>query len=146
MLAVCASCSTSPEPPLSTATFSPNPSVRSAHATKGLATISGGSYNKYTIVFSLTEGCAGEAVSSIEIDTSIASATVPLGATALRATQDTIAAAPSAYLSYMGATLVSGTVTMDGADDYFTGSLAAQVTLAGAATDVTGTFHAPLCD
>jgi hypothetical protein len=63
----------------------------------------------------------------------------------LRAAQDTIVAAPSAYLSYMGATLVSGTITVDSANDYVTGSLAAQVTIAGAPTDITATFNAPVC-
>jgi hypothetical protein len=124
--------------------FSPNPSVRSAHATQGLVSY-GAPFNKWTITFSLTEGCAGEAVASVELDTAIASTAVPLGATALRAAQDTIAAAPSAFLTYMGATLVSGTVTMDSADDYLTGSLTAQVTIGGAPTDITATFNAPLC-
>jgi len=125
--------------------FSPNPAVRSAHATRGTGTVSGTAYNKWNIVFSLTEGCAAEPAAAVEIETSIAVTAAPLGATTLRATQDTITAAPSAYLAYTGATLVSGSVTIDAADDYVTGSLAAQVTIAGAATDVTGTFNAPLC-
>jgi hypothetical protein len=124
--------------------FSPNPSARAAHATKGLVSY-GAPYNKWTIVFSLTEGCTGEAVGTVELDTAIASTAVPLGATALRAAQDTITIAPSAYLSYMGATLVSGTLTMDSADDYLTGSMTAQVTIAGAPTDITATFNAPIC-
>jgi hypothetical protein len=125
--------------------FSPNPSVRSAHATQGFATISGGTYHKWTVTFSLTEGCAADAVSTVELDTIVSQTAAPLGATTLRTAQDTIAAAPSAYLSYMGATLVSGTVTVDSADDYLTGSLTAQVTIGGAPTDITGTFNAPIC-
>lgn len=125
--------------------FSPDTAVRAAHATKGPATISGGSYNKFTIVFSLTEGCASEAVASIELETALTQTAAPLGATPLRPAQDTIAVAPSAYFSYTGATLISGAVTLDSASDYLRGSLDAQVTLAGTATDVGATFNAPLC-
>lgn len=125
--------------------FSPNPAVHAAHATQGLATISGGSYKTWKIAFSLTEGCASEAVATVELDVSLAAPSAPLGATPLRPAQDTIAAAPSAYLAYMGATLVSGTVTLDAIDDYLTGSVAAQVTIGGAPTDITATFNAPTC-
>jgi hypothetical protein len=124
--------------------FSPNPSVRSAHASKGLVSY-GAPYNKWTITFSLTEGCTSEAVASVELNTAIANTAVPLGATTLRTAQDMITVAPSAYLSYMGGTLVSGTLTMDSADDYLTGSMTAQVTIGGAATDITATFNAPTC-
>lgn len=144
-MALCASCATSPDAPLSTATFSPNPSARSAHATRGPATIGGTAYNKWTIVYSLTEGCTAEATASVEIETSIAVSAAPLGPTTLRAAQDTITAAPSAYLAYMGGTLVSGTVTIDSADDYITGSLDAMLTIGGTPTAVTGTFNAPVC-
>ncbi len=125
--------------------FSPDTAVRAAHATKGPATISGTPYNKFTIVFSMIEGCTGEPAASIEIETGINQSAAPLGATTLRAAQDTIAVAPSAYFSYMGATLVSGTVTLDGASDYITGSLSAQVMLAGAPTGIDATFNAHLC-
>lgn len=145
LFALCASCATSPEAPLSTATFSPDPAVRAAHATRGQGTVSGTAYNKWTIVFSTNEGCAAAAAATVEIETSLAVAAAPLGATTLRPAQDTIAAAPSAYLAYPGATLVSGSVTLDAADDYLTGSLAAQVTIAGAPTSITGTFNAPVC-
>lgn len=125
--------------------FSPDTAVRSAHATSGFATISGGTYHRWTITFSTIQGCTGEAAGTVELDTVVSQTAVPLGATTLRTAQDTIAAAPSAYFSYMGATLVSGTVTMDSADDYLTGSLSAQVTIAGAPTDITATFNAPIC-
>ena len=125
--------------------FSPDPTVRAAHATRGPATISGGSYNKFTIVFALTEGCTSATAAAIEIESALTQTAAPLGPTTLRPTQDTIAGAPSAYFAYTGATLISGTVTLDSASDYFRGSLAAQVTLSGAATDVTATFNAPLC-
>lgn len=125
--------------------FSPDTKVRAAHATRGQGTVGGTAYNKWTIVFSLTEGCTAEPTASIEIETSIASSAAPLGPTSLRPTQDTITAAPSAYLAYTGATMISGTVTLDAADDYLTGSLAATGTIGGASTPITGTFNAPLC-
>lgn len=125
--------------------FSPNPSARSAHASQTPATIGGGSYHKWILTFALTEGCAAEAVGSIELETPLATSTPPLGTITLRAAQDSIDTTPSAYLSYMGATLVSGTVTVDSADDYLTGSMTAQVTIAGAPTEITATFNAPVC-
>lgn len=125
--------------------FSPDAQVRAAHATRGQGTVGGTAYNKWSIVLSLTEGCTAEQAASIEIETSIAISAAPLGVTNLRPTQDTIAAAPSAYLAYAGATMVSGTVTLDAADDYLTGSFAATGTIGGASTPITGTFNAPLC-
>lgn len=125
--------------------FSPDTAVRSAHGTKGAATISGGTYNKWSLVFSTTQGCAGEAAATVEIETPLITSAAPIGEIPLRAAQDTIAATPSAYLTYAGATLISGTVTVDAVDDYFSGSMTAQVTIGGVPTDITATFDAPMC-
>jgi len=144
-LAFCASCATSPEAPLSTASFSANPAAHSARAQSGFVSY-GAAYHKWTITFATIEGCTGDTVASVELDTLSGVTTIPVGATTLRPVQTTIATVPSAYLEYMASPLVSGTVTIDSAAEGFvTGSVTSQLMVGGVATEITGTFSAPTC-
>lgn len=145
-LIVLAGCSTSPDAPLSSATLSVNPQVHSVRAQPGYVSYAGTSYHRWTLTFATVEGCTGDAVATVELITLASTTDIPIATVALRADQNAPGALPSAYLNYQAAPLVSGTVTIDTASEGFiTGSLTAQVTLAGAATDVTGTFSSPTC-
>jgi len=145
-LVVLTGCSTSPEAPLSSATLSVNPQAHSARAQAGYVSYTGASYHRWTLTFATIEGCAGDTVATVELITLASITDVPTGMIALRGDPNTITALPSAYLNYQAAPLVSGSVTIDTASEGFiTGSLTAQVTLAGVATDVNGTFSSPTC-
>lgn len=142
----CAGCATSPDAPLSSATLSVNPQAHSARAQPGYVSYGGSSYHRWTLTFATIEGCTGDTVATVELITLASVTDIPTGMIALRADPNTITALPSAYLNYQAAPLVTGTVTIDTASQGFvTGSLTSQVTLAGAATDVNGTFSSPTC-
>lgn len=145
-LVILAGCSTSPDAPLSSATLSVNPQAHSVRAQPGYASYGGASYHRWTLTFATIEGCAGDTVATVELNTLASTTDVPTGAITLRADPNTITALPSALLNYQAAPLVSGTVTIDTASEGFiTGSLTSQVMLAGVATDVNGTFSSPTC-
>jgi hypothetical protein len=144
-LFLCGACATSPDAPLSSATFTANPMVHSVRAQPGIVSY-GAPYHKWTITFATVEGCAGDTIATVEIDTLSSVTTVPIGPTALRADQNTVTTVPSAFLTYQAGTLVSGSVSIDSfSDGFIAGSLTSQVTLAGVATDVNGTFSSPTC-
>jgi len=144
LLWLCASCATSPDAPLSSAVFAANPMVHSARAQAGFVSY-GAPYHKWTITYATVEGCAGDTIAAIELDTLSSVSAVPVGATTLRTDQNTVAAVPSGFYSYL-ATPATGTVTVDSASDGFvTGSIVASVTVGGVPTDVGGTFSAPVC-
>jgi hypothetical protein len=118
--------------------------VHSARAQAGFVSY-GAPYHKWTITYATIEGCTGDTVAAIELDTLSSAAAVPIGATALRTDQNTVTTVPSGFYSYMAAT-ATGTVTVDTASDGFvTGSIVASVTIGGVPTDVGGTFNAPIC-
>ncbi len=145
-LLISASCATSPEAPLSSATLTVNPSAHSARAQPGVVTLAGASLHKWTITFATIEGCTGDTIASVEIDTLASQTAIPTGAVPLRADPADAGNLPSAYLNYMAAPLVSGSITIDSASAGFvTGSLSAMLTIGGVATDVSGTFSAPTC-
>lgn len=145
-LALCASCATSPEAPLSLASLSVNPQARAARAQPGYVSYNGTSYHRWTITFAMTEGCGGDTVAAVEIETLASVTDIAPGTTMLRANQNMIATLPSGYLAYQAAPLVSGSVTVDSASTtYITGSLTSQLMIGGVATDVNGTFSAPIC-
>lgn len=146
VLVLVAGCSTSPEAPLSSATLSVNPAAHSARAQPGYVSYAGASYHRWTLTFATVEGCAGDTVATVEVITLASSTAVPTGTIPLRADVNAVTGLPSAYLNYQAAPLVSGNVTIDTASEGFiTGSLTSQVTLAGVATDVNGTFSSPTC-
>ena len=144
---IAAGCATSPEAPESTGTFSAAPTATHARATQGNINYNGALLHKWTVFLSTTEGCAGDTVVSVELDTLLATVDIPLGATPLRPDQMTIVPPlPSAFLSYPGATTTSGTVTVGSATASFVvGSFDAMVTVGGAPATYTGTFSAPVC-
>jgi hypothetical protein len=145
-LALCASCATSPEAPLSLATLSVNPQAHSARAQAGYISYNGTSYHRWTISFAMVEGCGADPVASVEIETLASTTDIAMGTTMLRGDQNMIATLPSGYLAYQAAPLVSGSVSVDTASTTFiTGSLTSQLMIGGVATDVNGTFSAPIC-
>lgn len=138
-------CATSPDAPLSSATWSANPQVRSARAQAGFVSY-GAPYHRWTISLATIEGCTGDTIAAVELITLSTSTALPLGPTPLRADQATVASVPSAFLTLAGATGTTGTVTIDSASEGFVvGSLTAQVTLGGTPTTLTSTFSAPVC-
>lgn len=145
-LAVCGSCATSPDAPLSSATLSVNPQAHSARAQAGYVSYGGTSYHRWILTFATIEGCTGDTIAAVEIETLASVTDIAMGATTLRVDQNTIGTVPSGYLAYQAAPLVSGTVTVDTASAGFvTGSVTSQLMIGGVATDVTGTFSAPTC-
>lgn len=145
-LLISASCATSPEAPLSSATLTVNPAAHSARAQPGVVTLAGASLHKWTVTFATIEGCTGDTSASVEIETLASQTAIPTGVIQLRADQTDAGTLPSAYLSYMASPLVSGAITINSASEGFvTGSLSSMLTVGGVATDVSGTFSAPTC-
>lgn len=145
-LLISASCATSPEAPLSTATLTVNPAAHSARAQPGVVTLAGASLHRWTVTFATIEGCTGDTIAAVEIETLPSQTVVPTGAVRVRADQSDAGTVPSAYVSYMAGTLISGTLTINSASDGFvTGSLSSMLMVGGVATDVSGTFSAPSC-
>ena len=144
-LLLCASCATSPEAPLSSATLTVNPAAHSARAQPGFVSY-GAPYHKWTLTFATIEGCTGDTIASVELITLSGVTAIPLGPITLRADQNNVTAVLSGFLSYMASPLVSGTVTIDsGSDGFVSGSLSAMAMVGGVPTDVSGTFNAPTC-
>ena len=139
-------CATSPEAPTSNATLSGAPTVVHARVDHGVVNYGGALLTRWTVTLSPTEGCVSEAAASIEINSLSSMTALATGTVPLRAAQATVDTLPSAFLTYQDATLTSGTVTIDAASEAFvSGSLSAQVTLAGAPTTLTATFGSPVC-
>lgn len=130
---------------MSYAQFSPSATVRSSRAQAGFVSY-GAPYRKWTVTLSTTEGCAADDQASIEINTLSGDLDLPIGTFAIRTAEATITALPSAYVRYMAAPVVSGTVTIETATTTFvTGEWTATLMLGGAPTEVTATFGAVVC-
>jgi hypothetical protein len=145
-LAVLGACSTSPDAPLSSATLTVAPTAHSARAEAGYVSYGGTSYHRWVITFATVEGCTGDKVAAVEIETIASTTDIVVGTSTLRADQQSPGNLPSAYLDYQAAPLVAGTVTVDTATAGFvTGSVTSQLMIGGVTTDVNGTFSAPVC-
>lgn len=144
-LGLVAACSTSPDAPESYAQFSPSATVRSSRAAPGVVSY-GAPYHKWTITLATTEGCGGDNQASVEINTLSSVDTLMPGPIAIRTAETTINTLPSAYVRYMNAPVLSGTVTIDSfASDFITGSWTAMLMIGGVPTEVTASFGAPVC-
>lgn len=106
----------------------------------------GAPYHRWTITVATIEGCGGDTAAEVEINTLSSVTEIPLGPIPMRTTETTIAALPSAYVRYLGAPVVSGTVTIEsGNASFVAGSWTAQVMVNGTPTDLSATFGAPVC-
>ncbi|HEU0034120.1 MAG TPA: hypothetical protein VFQ53_26010 [Kofleriaceae bacterium] len=89
------------------------PTVHYARATSGLTNYAGVGYYKFTIELATTDGCAGDTVASIEINTALTGPNqFPTGAIPIRTTP-TPETVPSAYVTFQGATGTAGTIMID---------------------------------
>jgi hypothetical protein len=144
-LILVAACSTSPEAPPSYAQLSGSMQVRAARAQPGFVSY-GAPYHKWTVTLATTEGCAGDTSLELEVNTLSSVLEMPTGTITVRTIENDITALPSAYVRYMGAPVLAGTVTIDSATvDYISGSLSAMLMLNGTPTEVTASFGAPVC-
>ncbi len=116
--------------------------VHSSRATQG-DTFHGTPLHRWTITLATIEGCGGDDQASIEINTVSGVTEIPIATVALRTDLNTIVALPSAYMTYAGAAITGGSITIDSSTGAFiVGSFTAQ----SAAGDLTGTFGAPVCN
>ena len=140
-IGILSGCSVSPEAPESSATFSGSMAVHSSRATQG-DTFHGAPYHRWTITLATTEGCGGDDQASVEINTLSGITEIPIATVALRTDLNMITALPSAYLTYSGATVTSGSITIDSSNGAFiVGSFTAQTSTG----ELTATFGAPVC-
>jgi len=145
LVLLCSSCATSPEAPLSNAQLSGAPDVRAASAKPGFVSY-GAPYHKWTISFAGQQGCGASTLAAIELNTLASVTDVPIGTISVRTLETTIPSLPSAYIRYMNGTVVSGTVTIESASSGFVvGEVTSQLMINGTATDVSGSFGAPVC-
>jgi hypothetical protein len=133
-------CSVSPDAPESNATLSGQPAIRSSRAAQG-DTFHGAPQHKWTITLGTIEGCAGDDMASVEINTVSGVSDIPIGVTAVRAEENVVAALPSAFIKIAGQTVTGGSVTIDAGGSFIMGSWTA-TTPSG---DITATFGAPVC-
>ncbi len=140
-ITVLGACSVSPESPQSNAAFSGSPTVRSARATSGDTFHGGAPQHKWVIILGTTEGCAGDDVASVEINTLSGVNDIPLGPITVRPEENVVPALPSAFLKFTGTTATGGTVTIDAGGSFVVGSFA----ITTAAGELTATFGAPVC-
>lgn len=122
------------------AVFTDQPTIASAKAQQGFTSY-GAPFHYWTITLLTANGCTSTAVGSIEIDTISGVVDVPLGPTPLRTTEQ-LQTAPSAFIRFMDIGTVSGTITIDRANQaLITGHLDAQL----ANGPLSGTFTALVC-
>jgi hypothetical protein len=144
-LGVCVSCATSPEAPRSSATFSGSPGVHWSHAQSGFISY-GAPYHRWLVSVTAADGCAAEPAAQVEVTTLSGTTDLPLGTFPMRTAEATILALPSAYVRYMSAPVISGSVTIESASaEFVAGSWTAQVMIGGSPTELGGTFGAPVC-
>ncbi len=94
------------------ASFAAAPTVHFSHATTGLTNYGGTGFYKWSIVLSTSDGCAGDAIGTFEINTSLTGPNAfPTGVIPIRAEQ-VPTAVPSALATLDAATGVSGTITI----------------------------------
>jgi len=140
-ISVLGACSVSPESPESNAMFSGAPTVRASRATQGDTFHGGAPQHKWVIVLGTTEGCAGDDVASVEINTLSGVTEIPLGPITVRTEENVVPSLPSAYFKFTGMAATGGTVTIDAGGSFVVGSWA----ITTAAGELTATFGAPVC-
>jgi len=122
------------------AVFSGQPMIVSAKAQQGFISY-GAPFHFWTITLLTANGCTATAVGSVEIDTVSGMVAAPLGDIPLRTTEQ-LQVAPSAFVRFMDMATVSGTITVENANQVLiTGHLDAQL----ATGPLTGTFTALVC-
>lgn len=137
-------CATSPDAPLSSATFTPDTSVRTSRA-KGAFVSYGAPFHKWGIELGTIEGCGGDVIAELELTTLSSVTDLPVGSHPLRGTE-TPAMVPSAYLRYGANTGIDGTLVIESVTPTFvTGSFSGNVMINGVATAVTADFGSPVC-
>jgi len=140
-IGILGACSVSPEAPQSNAVFSGSMTVRTARAVSGETFHGGVPQHKWVITLGTTEGCAGDDVASVEINTLSGVNDIPLGPVPVRPDENVVPVLPSAFFKFAGTTATGGTVTIDSGGSFVVGSWAIQT----AAGELTATFGAPVC-
>ncbi len=143
-VALISACATSPDAPLSSATFTPDPSVRTSRA-KGAFVSYGNPFHKWGIELGTIESCTGDVIAEIELTTLSSVTDLPVGSYPLRTTE-TPQMLPSAYLRYGANTGIDGTLIIESVTPTFiTGSFSGNAMINGVATPITADFGSPVC-
>jgi hypothetical protein len=143
-LVLISACATSPDAPLSSATFTPDASVRTSRA-KGAFVSYGAPYHKWGIEFGTVESCGGDVIAEIELTTLSGVTDLPVGSYPLRATEMP-ATVPTAYLRYGANTGIDGMLVIESVTPTFvTGSFTGNAMINGVATPITADFGSPVC-
>lgn len=143
-LVLISACATSPDAPLSSATFTPDSTVRTSRA-KGAFVSYGAPYHKWGIELGTVESCTGDVVAEIELTTLSGVTDLPVGSYALRTTEMP-ATVPSAYLRYGANTGIDGMLVIESVSaSYVTGSFSGNAMINGVATAITADFGSVVC-
>ena len=143
-LALLSACTTSPDAPLSSATFTPEASVRTSRAKAAFVSY-GAPFHKWTIELGTIESCEGDVIAGLELTTLSGVTDLPVGSYALRTTE-TPATVPSAYLRYGTNTGIDGMLVIESVSSTFvTGSFTGNAMINGVATPITADFGSVVC-
>lgn len=143
-VALVGGCATSPDAPLSSATFSADPAVRTSRAKAAFVSY-GAPFHKWGIELGTIESCTGDTLAEIELTTLSGVTELPIGAFPLRTTE-TPAVLPSAYLRFGANTGIDGTLTIESVTQTFvTGSFTGNAMINGVATPLMIDFGSPVC-
>jgi hypothetical protein len=143
-MTVLSACATSPDAPLSSATFTADSTVRTSRAKAAFVSY-GAPYHKWSIELGTIEGCGGDVIAEIELTTLSSVTDLPVGSHPLRATE-TPAMVPSAFLRYGANAGIDGTLVIDSVTPTFvSGSLTGNAMINGVATPITADFGSPVC-
>lgn len=143
-LTLISACATSPDAPLSSATFTPEATVRTSRAKAAFVSY-GAPFHKWGIEFGTIESCSGDVVAEIELTTLSGVTDLPVGSYPLRTTEmpQTL---PSAYLRYGANTGLDGTLVIESVTaTYVTGSFSGNAMIDGVPTPITADFGSPVC-
>jgi len=143
-LAVISACATSPDAPLSSATFTPDATVRTSRAKSAFVSY-GAPFHKWGIELGTIESCEGDVIAEIELTTLSGITDLPVGSYSLRTTE-TPQTLPSAYLRYGANTGIDGMLVIESVTaTYITGSFSGNAMINGVATPITAAFGSPVC-
>jgi len=143
--ALISACATSPDAPLSSATFTPEASVRTSRARASFVSYGAAPLHKWGIELGTIEGCTGDTIAEIELTTLSGVTELAVGSYPLRTTEMP-ATLPSAYLRYGANTGIDGTLVIESVQpSYVTGSFSGNAMINGVATPITADFGSPVC-
>lgn len=143
-MALITGCATSPDAPLSSATFTADASVRTSRA-KGAFVSYGAPYHKWGIELGTVESCSGDVIAELELTTLSGVTDLPVGSYPLRTTEAP-ATVPTAYLRYGANTGIDGMLVIESVTPTFiTGSFTGNAMINGVATPITADFGSPVC-